>query len=300
MEKKTAYVSRRKDFSMKRKIKIDFSDFWSGFDKTDNYFYNLLKEDYDVEISSNPDVLFFSLFGSQNTAYSCKKVFYTGENIPAPLKGVHNQFFPKEITCDYSFSFDYMNDTRNYRLPHYMLYPGYYELANPKSIDESLANRKFCNFVVSNGNCQQRNDFFTKLSKYKKVDSGGRFANNIGRSIEDKRKFQSEYKFSIAFENNAYRPQYPGYTTEKIMEPMTVNSMPIYWGNPLIGKEFNTESFVNYYDFKSEDDLIDYIIELDKDDNKYLEKLNKPWFDGYNIPEHNRTENIKKFMREFL
>jgi glyoxylate carboligase len=53
--------------------------------------------------------------------------------------------------------------------------------------------------------------------------------NNIGYIVDNKRQFQSEYKFSIAFENNAHRPQYPGYTTEKIMEPMTVNSIPIYW-----------------------------------------------------------------------
>ena len=31
--------------------------------------------------------------------------------------------------------------------------------------------------------------------------------NNIGYAVTDKRKFQAEYKFSVAFENNAYRPQ---------------------------------------------------------------------------------------------
>ena len=54
------------------KIKIDFSDFWGGFDKTDNYFYNLLKEEFDVEISNNPDYLFFSLFGQNHQRYNCK------------------------------------------------------------------------------------------------------------------------------------------------------------------------------------------------------------------------------------
>jgi hypothetical protein len=278
-----------------KKIKIDFTDFWGDFNKTDNYFYNLLKEDYDVEISNNPDVLFFSVFGSNNISYNCKKVFYTGENIPAPLKGVNNQFFPKEIFCDWSFSFDYMNDERNYRLPLYLLYSGYYELVN-KKVDESLLNRKFCNFVVSNGNCPQRNNFFAKLSKYKKVDSGGRFANNIGNPVVDKIKFQSEYKFSIAFENSAYRPQQSGYTTEKIMEPMTVNSIPLYWGNPNIDKEFNTDSFINFYDFNSEDDMIDYIIELDKDDSRYLKMLNEPWFVDNLIPESNKIDNIKSFL----
>lgn len=270
---------------MKKKIKIDFSDFWGGFDKTNNYFYNLLKEEFDVEISNNPDYLFFSLFGNQHQNYKCTKIFYTGENIAPPLG-----------YCQYSFSFDYLNDERNYRLPHYLLYDGYYELAQQKNIEESMAKRKFCNFIVSNGNCAERNNFFNQLSKYKKVDSGGRFMNNLGYAIPDKRKFQSEYKFSIAFENNAYRPQQPGYTTEKIMEPMTVNSIPLYWGNPLINKEFNTKSFVNFYDFNSEKDMIDYIIELDKDDNKYLETLKQPWFEEYNIPDNNKIENIKSFL----
>jgi hypothetical protein len=270
---------------MKNKIKIDFSDFWGGFDKTDNYFYNLLKEEFDIEISNNPDVLFFSVFGNQHQSYQCKKVFYTGENVAPPLG-----------YCDYSFSFDYLDDVRNYRLPHYLLYDGYYELARTKVIEESMVNRKFCNFVASNGNCNERNSFVQELSKYKKVDSGGRFMNNIGYAVPDKRKFQSEYKFSVAFENNAYRPQHPGYTTEKIMEPMTVNSIPIYWGNPLINKEFNQKSFVNFYDFNDINKMIEYIIELDKDDTKYLEMLNQPWFTGNSIPDNNKLENIKSFL----
>jgi hypothetical protein len=270
---------------MKKKIKIDFSDFWGGFDKTDNYFYNLLKEKFDIEISSNPDYLFFSLFGNQHQNYKCVKIFYTGENIAPPLG-----------YCQYSFSFDYLDDSRNYRLPHYLLYDGYYELERPKIIEESIANRKFCNFVASNGDCQERNQFVQQLSKYKKVDCGGRWMNNIGYAVDDKLKFQSEYKFSIAFENNAYRPQHPGYTTEKIMQPMTVNSIPLYWGNPLIHKEFNVKSFVNYYDFNNFNDMIDYIIELDTNDNKYLEILNQPWFPEYNIPENNKLENIKSFL----
>jgi len=270
---------------MKKKIKIEFCDWWSGFDKTNNYFYNLLKEEFDVIITDNPDYLFFSVFGSKHLQYKCKKIFYTGENVAPPLH-----------YCDYSFSFDYIDDNRNYRLPHYLLYDGYYELQRPKIINESLANRKFCNFIVSNGACQERNQFYNELSKYKKVDSGGRFANNIGYAVDNKLKFQSEYKFSIAFENNAYRPQFPGYTTEKIMEPMTVNSVPIYWGNPEIGKEFNTKSFINVYDFNSIDDVINYIEYLDNNDKKYLELLNQPWFDNYKIPESNNIENIKSFL----
>ena len=267
-----------------RTIKINFSDWWGGFDKTDNYFYNLLKDNYNIIISDNPDYLFFSIFGNSHLSYNCTKIFYTGENIEPPLN-----------YCDWSFSFDNIEDKRNYRLPLYLLYNGYYDLVN-KNFDESMVNRKFCNFIVSNGNCDVRNNFFNKLSKYKKIDSGGRWLNNIGHLVDDKLKFQSNYKFSIAFENNAYRPGYDWYITEKIMEPMTVNSIPLYRGGSCISEDFNTKSFINYHDFNSEDDMIDYIIELDKDDSKYLSMLNNSWLNDNVIPENNKVENIKKFL----
>ena|ERR1035437_5673896 len=138
--------------------------------------------------------------------------------------------------------------------------------------------------------------FLLNCLNTKKVDSGGRWLNNLGYAVTDKRKFQSEYKFSIAFENNAYRPQHPGYTTEKITQPMTVNSIPIYWGNPAINLEFNTDSFINFYNFKNVDEMINYIIELDKNDDKYLKLLKQPWFVDNQIPDSNKIANIKSFL----
>ena len=71
---------------MKKKIKIDFSDFWGGYNKTDNYFYNLLKEDFDVEISSNPDFLFFSFyieyFDHSHTSIFCHFFNYVKTILP--------------------------------------------------------------------------------------------------------------------------------------------------------------------------------------------------------------------------
>jgi hypothetical protein len=40
---------------MKKKIKINFTDFWPGFDKKNNYFCKLLRSEFDVELSHNPD-----------------------------------------------------------------------------------------------------------------------------------------------------------------------------------------------------------------------------------------------------
>lgn len=277
---------------MIKKIKINFCDWWPGFNKTDNYFFNLLKLEFEVEISENPDYLFYSVFGTKHLQYDCVKISYIGENMAPKFIGTDR----KGEGADYTFSFDYMDDNRNYRLPHYLLYDGYYDLVNKKNIEKNLANRKFCNFVASNGNCSERNTFVQQLSKYKKVDCGGRWMNNIGYSIDDKVKFQSEYKFSIAFENNAYRPAYEWYITEKIMQPMTVNSIPIYSGGSRVINDFNKKSFISLHDFGYVGELIQYIIELDNDDDKYLEMLKQPWFNDNQIPDNNKIENIKSFL----
>jgi hypothetical protein len=126
------------------------------------------------------------VFGNQHKKFKCKKIFYTGENFPPPLN-----------YCDWSFTFDYLDDVRNYRFPIYLLDDAYYELQREKVIEESMANRKFCNFVASNGNCQERNDFVSKLSKYKKVDCGGRWMNNIGYSVSNKKNSNLNINFQL-------------------------------------------------------------------------------------------------------
>jgi alpha(1,3/1,4) fucosyltransferase len=266
------------------KLKIDFCDFWQGFNKTDNWFFNLIKEDYDIEISDNPDFLFYSIFGNSYKSYNCIKIFYSGENIG-----------PNFNECDYSMCFDWIDDERHYRLPLYVLYDGYYDLVN-KKVSDNLFERDFCNFIVSNARNPIRNNFFLKLNKYKKIDSGGRVYNNIGRLVDDKLEFQKNYKFSITFENNAYRNGRLGYTTEKIMDAMRANTIPIYWGNDWVGRDFNTKSFINYYDFKNEEEMIEYIIYLDKNKDEYMKVLNEPWFINNEIPEDNKKENIKSFL----
>lgn len=64
----------------KKKIKIDFVDFWPDFIKTDNFFYNTLIKYYDVEISDAPDYIFSGGFADKHFDYQdCVKIFFTGE-----------------------------------------------------------------------------------------------------------------------------------------------------------------------------------------------------------------------------
>lgn len=145
---------------------------------------------------------------------------------------------------------------------------------------------KFCNFLYSNSMAHPNRDkFFHLLSKYKKVDSAGMHLRNIDWEFSNQTygfkehwrqnsiNFKSQYKFSIAFENATYK----GYTTEKLLTSMQAGTIPIYWGNPNVGRELNTKSFINCHEYESFEDVIKKVQELDENDDAYKEMYAQPW-----------------------
>jgi len=266
-------------------LKINFGFFWEGFDKKDNYFTRLLSRRFAVVISENPDFYLFthSYYNGQRDylKYNCHRIFLGWENIRADWN-----------VCDYVLDSDFYRDNmRHKRYPMWVSY-GVEQLCQPKNSEKFTAKKKFCCMLVSNPKAKERIAFFHKLSQYKKVDSAGRFLNNIGYSVDNKMEFIKDYKFVISFENSSY----PGYTTEKLIEPMFANSIPVYWGNPDVAIDFNTKSFVNINDFKSYDEAIKYIIELDNDDDKYLAMASEPWLNNNKVADEFTEESFLDFF----
>jgi hypothetical protein len=255
------------------KIRLDFCDFWPGFSKTRNFLIGILSKRFDVEICDHPDFLIFADPGQHvHRVQNCVKIYLALE-----------VFLPDFRWCDYAFTCHYLDDPRHLRPPFYVFGRDPKKLLNQgEDVEKIMASKtEFCSFVVSNAKkkkTQKRIEFFHRLSKYKKVDSAGAALNNIGRQLPHgaihKVEFIRPYKFNIAFENGSA----PGYTTEKIVDAMEARCIPIYWGNPRIAEEFNPKSFLNYFDFPSEEALIEKIIELDRDDAKYVEYLRQPYF----------------------
>jgi hypothetical protein len=270
-----------------KKIKIWFLDFWGTFDVNDNLFVWILKHKYDVIVTSdNPDIV---ITPHSNKRYqNAIMIHYSGE-----------PFFDLGV-CDYAITSFYNDDERFFRVPLFLLYNydylkhGYvnsYEhlVNNMKDANEILKNKtNFCSFISQGAGYESciRTRFFFELSKYKKVDSAGSYLNNhptingeagtIHGSI-NKTLFLKSYKFTMAFENRDSFNGYIGYTTEKIFEPLMADSIPIYWGNPLIGNDFNTNSFINWNDYGSDEKVIDEIIKIDNNDDLYLDIIRQKY-----------------------
>lgn len=274
-------------------IKINFVDFWPNYDKTDNYFYNLLKHKYSLIIDENPDLLFYSSFGHEYLKYKCTRIFYSGENIR-----------PNFNACDFAFSFDFISNKKHFRLPLYSIYIDHHnmlpQLERKKTREEATkiwkAKTKFCCMVVSNPNCAKRIQFFKLLSTYKPVDSGGGVLNNVGGRVADKAAFIKDYKFVISFENIAH----DGYTTEKIMEPILQDCIPIYWGNKLVDRDFNSQKFIDYNQFVSEEDLIKKILEIDQNDDLAIDMIVQPTFCATKITHKEEHHQILEILSEII
>ena len=256
--------------------RINFIDFHGLFSPCGNSMIEGLRPYFDLELSSEPEFLFYSVFGTGHTRSQfnhCIKIWCTEEN-----------FRPDFTKCDYALTFDHLdNEPRHLRLPLYVRYLFHHHQDTGRGLIKSPdfnpsrvleAKTGFCNFIYSNANAKTRIEFFHKLSKYKKVDSGGTVLNNLNYRPPNKLEFIKAYKFTIAFENSSW----PGYVTEKLVEPMLMDSMPIYWGSPSVGHEFNSRSFINCHDYASLDDVIEQVVHLDKNDDAYLAKMKEPWF----------------------
>ena len=262
-----------KNTSLKKKIILYSVDLYNPkrhrdwlLERIDNKFLLIFDPD-------NPDYLIFNVFGTKhlNPKYnnSIKIAVFTENKIP-DLNEV-----------DYAMGFSHIN-----YLDRFMRCPIYYQVyANYKYIrDKLLTNpnrKKFCAAVISNSKkfTSFRLKFIKELNKYKKVDMGGKYNNNVGFYVENKVIFLSSYKFSIAMENS----EGEGYTSEKIFQSFISGTIPIYYGNYLIDEFINPKSFIlirNEKDIKSK---IEYIKKIDNDDNLYKKILKENVIINYNI-----------------
>jgi hypothetical protein len=179
----------------------------------------------------------------------------------------------------------YIGPVINQNAIHNIYYPQFYAslFEHRKSIDSSMykSNKtKFCAFMYR-AHHDHRVKYFNLLSKYKHVDALGESCKNTDspttRHINNETETYNDiaidlyknYKFVIAVEN---KDEY-GYNTEKIINPLIANSIPIYWGNKKVFDYINKRRVIYIPDY-SDDELITLVEKIDKDDNEYNRIMN--------------------------
>lgn len=258
-------------------VKIKFVGFWNGFNPEQNIIYQILKKHYDVKIVDDPDYVICGVFGVpyEYLKYPQIRIMDSGENYVPDFNLVDYALCPYPVT---------FLDRCCYR----PVFIG--DLCQVKDIqrknrdfDESILKDKiyFANFIASHeSEYNIRGDFFKNLCKYKRVESPGSYLNNMpdGKTVwhlnNSKTDFQRKCKFTLCFESTKNE----GFITEKITDAFYSDTIPVYYGSSTVTDIFNSKAFINCSDYPSFDAVIEKIIELDQDDEKYLEMLREPVF----------------------
>ncbi|MES2474366.1 MAG: glycosyltransferase family 10 [Verrucomicrobiota bacterium] len=287
------------------------------------YYFELLGEQFEfIEDLSNPE---YVLIGANQTNYLRGDEYIANRfllDVPDSTIRIYLQHEAVGFDTtlyDYAvlFSDDLKLDDRVFFANFFSA--GYFQplgndlferLNKPKADPRLLLSEKtaFCNFVYSHGGVPEREELFRTLSKHRFVESHGKLLNNInpeekasaethfrGNWFEEGIDIKSKSKFSIASENALHPKGY--YLSEKIVTAMLANTIPIYWGNPEAGRIFNSRAFINCHDYASFDELLERVIEIDRNDELWCEIMSEPWM----TPEQYRDaasnqDRLKQFL----
>lgn len=176
-----------------------------------------------------------------------------------------------------------------------------------KSVDEAkkllVQKKEFCNFLYSNSKAHPiRDQLFFAISEYKHVDSlGGHLRNvsdNAGRLggydwAAGGIGIKKHYRFSIASENASYE----GYVTEKLLTSLQAHTVPIYWGDPGVKREFNERAFVYVNDCTALDDVVERVRQIEEDKELWCRMIAEPWQTEEQIE---RQEKEMNEYKEFI
>lgn len=232
-------------------------------------------------------------------------IFMTGECVAPDL----NLFdyavcFDSYDKSDRVICYPYRDHFREYLGESLNSYTGKIDFAQ----DELSRKTGFCNFIYSNPNGHKsREDIFHIINSYKKVDALGAFLNNTGFHDENGCSFEekvrnsvylkSKYKFTIAFENEISQ----GYTTEKVFMALEAHSIPIYWGNPEIGKIVNEKSIINCHQFENFHQVLERVKQIDQDDALWCQMVSEPWMtDEQEELERTRERGYYNFLERIF
>jgi len=288
------------------RTRIQFSDFWNGFDPRENIWTLVLDRlaiPYEV-VDHAPDLLVASVFGSAWKGIAARKrMFYSGENWYRMDEKTVQPEGRSILDCfDMVYSFDYNDAGNHYRLPLYLLdniqfgiddYASFLRRKGKDELHREFRQRKFCTFVQGNQVCPFRNEYFARLGQIERVDAWGELFNNTGTVVDRPGKIEVSrgYKFAMAFENS----EYAGYISEKLVDALKSDVLPIYWGGTRVHEEFNEQAFINVNALGVERSL-DLIDALRSDFDLYWQYYQQPIVAVGQLP---LQERIGRFFEQF-
>jgi len=269
-----------------------FRGFWPNFTPhcaVAKFFLEIIKNIYqEDEITTassfqEASILFESCF--DGTALPWKPWHASGDGRPKTfLFSGESYNLPNWKDYDIVFSGETITAHSNIvPLPLYQLY--LLDIGEPPQPEHRLMPEKDVLVMISNPNGQVRSHFLQALETSDlKITYAGRYKNNIGGSFTHSfgtpefNTFASQFKFIVTMENS----QQENYITEKVLQGLFAENIPIYWGAPRIADYINPQRIVSlkeesFGDKSSIKETIERMRHLAANPDEWLETVRQPW-----------------------
>ncbi|XP_044162124.1 3-galactosyl-N-acetylglucosaminide 4-alpha-L-fucosyltransferase FUT3-like [Bufo gargarizans] len=182
---------------------------------------------------------------------------------------------PPLIANNLYFLDNLFNMTMTYRLDSHIFNPyGKIEAIKEHQNFTIPSKSKLVSWVVSKWYTgAPRIAYYEELKKHITIDVYGAKHKKLGRSKDELLAIISEYKFYLAFENSIHKD----YITEKLWSNAFESwAVPVVLGTSRKNYELFVpgDAFIHVDDFPSPKELAAYLLELDKNDEKYEKYFN--------------------------
>jgi hypothetical protein len=153
--------------------------------------------------------------------------------------------------------------------------------------------------IISNPMGKERIQFLNQLEKHFTICYAGNYKNNIGNQLnynynsKEYHNFVNQFKFIISMENS----REDTYITEKLINGLLSNIIPVYWGSVKVYDYINKERFLNLENINNANVIIEKMKELKQNPNEWLKIVNSNVFPNNKNKLERTIENIANDIR---
>lgn len=215
---------------------------------------------------------------------------------PQSYEKKNHKYFDRILTWDTS-----LIDNERY-------FQFFYPQVMPPSIsDVPFEKKKYISMICGNKSSSDKDELYTERlkaieyfeKKNEDFDLYGFGWNDKERisyrgTIVDKLSVLSNYKFSICFEN---MKSSSGYITEKIFDSFFSGCIPIYLGAEDVHDFIPEETFIDYRNFNSFDDLDSYLKRITKKEYYTIQRNIREYL---NSDEYNKKYSMDAFVKRMV
>jgi hypothetical protein len=148
--------------------------------------------------------------------------------------------------------------------------------------------------IISNPRGIERTLFLNELEKHFRVCYAGNYKNNIGRTLvpqyntQEYFNFVNQFKFIVSMENS----REDTYITEKLINGLLSNIIPVYWGCENVHHYINKDRFLNLNNINNTGEIIKKMLVLKENSQEWLNMVNANVFPNNENKLERTLENI--------